>query len=785
MANIKFSAFTIETNPALVEYVVGYQGGVNVKITPADLATAGGTGLTEYIPRWTNGPGGILGDSIMIQQAAAGVFSSDYIEVSGLGGLSTQNLEINNDLYDGTANPGNAGDILSSLGVGFGLEWVTPGTGINLVTDISTAVGVSTGDPITTLTNATGSVTITLNEYAGAANEGFVPSGGIVSTYLDGSGAWSVPPGVIPWPYNYDAVNNVLLQGEGPTPVGANNTSLGVGAGVNMTALATNNTLIGSGAGKSITDGFALTLIGVDAGSSFTTGGAHTAIGFQALSSEGNEQGNSTAVGHEALKNQNGPGITIFNTAIGGNSGDLITTGNCNTLVGYKSGFPLTTGSSNIAIGCNARLLNNNDNDAVVIGKDATGHGSEIVVLGNDQTTAWHPHYDNGVDLGSSVYSFKDAYIEGIYYDTAGNAGGAGEVLSSTATGTSWVPTGSVTSVALTMPAAFSVAGSPITGAGTFAVTGAGAATDYIDGTGALQTRWTGTTDQYYRGDGTLATFTQSWNPPAIILADTLAFWNASQQLDSSNELTFTTNGSTNSKPTIGMGLFGAANSKGAFELNTWIDYNGSPFDYFLYTGAGGPFQNFAGAGVFAISIHAAGRFMGSGIHIYSDKRIKKDISVSNSKEDLETISKIEISDYKYIDPVKGGGDHKKVIAQQVEEHYPMAVKEGTEIIPDVFKQTTIKNGVIDLAFDCKVGDKVKLIYPGNDEEIVNVVEVNEDNVKVASDRTSDVVVYGKEVDDYKTVDYDALAMLNISATQELHKIIKELKKEIELLKNN
>jgi len=783
MANIKFSAFTIETNPTLVEYVVGYQGGVNVKITPADLATAGGTGLTEYIPRWTNGPGGILGDSIMVQQAAAGVFSSDYIEVSGLGGLSTQNLEINNDLYDGSAAAGNAGDILSSLGAGNGVEWVTPGTGINLVTDISTAVGVSTGDPITTLTNATGSVTITLNEYAGTTNEGYVPSGGSVSTYLDGSGAWSTPPGVIPWPYTYDVANNVFLQGESPNPVGANNTSLGVGAGVNMTALATNNTLIGSGAGKSITDGFALTLIGVDAGSSFTTGGAHTAIGFEALSTEGSEQGNSTAVGHQALKNQDGVGITIFNTAVGGNAGDLITTGNTNTLVGYKAGFPLTTGSENIAVGANARLLNNNDDNSIVIGKDATGHGSNIVVIGNDDTTAWHPHYDNGVDLGSSVYSFKDAYIEGVYYDTAGNAGGAGEVLSSTVTGTSWVPTGSVTSVALTMPAAFSVAGSPITGAGTFAVTGAGAATDYIDGTGALQTRWTGTTDQYYRGDGTLATFTQSWNPPAIILADTLAFWNASQQLDSSNELTFTTNGSTNSKPTIGMGLFGAANSKGAFELNTWIDYNGSPFDYFLYTGAGGPFQNFAGVGVFAISIHTAGRVMSSGVHVFSDERIKKDISVSNSKEDLETISKIEVSDYKYIDPVKGTGDHKKVIAQQVEEHYPMAVKEGTEIIPDVFKQTTIKNGVIDLAFDCKVGDKVKLIYPGNDEEIVGVVEVNEDNVKVASDKTSDVVVYGKEVDDYKTVDYDALAMLNISATQELYKIIKELKKEIELLK--
>lgn len=48
---------------------------------------------------------------------------------------------------------------------------------------------------------------------------------------------------------------------------------------------------------------------------------------------------------------------------------------------------------------------------------------------------------------------------------------------------------GTVTSVALTMPAAFSVSGSPITSSGTFAVTGAG------------------TTLQYIRGDGTLATF--------------------------------------------------------------------------------------------------------------------------------------------------------------------------------------------------------------------------------------------------------------------------------------
>ncbi len=46
---------------------------------------------------------------------------------------------------------------------------------------------------------------------------------------------------------------------------------------------------------------------------------------------------------------------------------------------------------------------------------------------------------------------------------------------------------GTVTSVALAMPSAFSVAGSPITSSGTFTVTGAGNNTQYVDGTGALQ----------------------------------------------------------------------------------------------------------------------------------------------------------------------------------------------------------------------------------------------------------------------------------------------------------
>lgn len=51
---------------------------------------------------------------------------------------------------------------------------------------------------------------------------------------------------------------------------------------------------------------------------------------------------------------------------------------------------------------------------------------------------------------------------------------------------------GTVTSVGLTMPAAFTVSNSPITSSGDIGVTGAGTTAQYIDGTGALQTFPTG-----------------------------------------------------------------------------------------------------------------------------------------------------------------------------------------------------------------------------------------------------------------------------------------------------
>ena len=54
-------------------------------------------------------------------------------------------------------------------------------------------------------------------------------------------------------------------------------------------------------------------------------------------------------------------------------------------------------------------------------------------------------------------------------------------------------------------------------------------------------------------------------------------------------------------------------------------------------------------------------------------------------------------------------------------------------------------------------------------EGIYAVLEVGEAAFRTAFQPATDkVFVFGREVNDFRTVDYEAIAMLNVSATQEL-----------------
>jgi hypothetical protein len=64
------------------------------------------------------------------------------------------------------------------------------------------------------------------------------------------------------------------------------------------------------------------------------------------------------------------------------------------------------------------------------------------------------------------------------------------------------------------------------------------------------------------------------------------------------------------------------------------------------------------------------------------------------------------------------------------------------------------------------------------------VLEVAAGRFRTAFKADADTVfVYGREVKDFRTVDYEAIAMLNVSATQELHRQVNVQAAEIATLK--
>jgi len=167
-----------------------------------------------------------------------------------------------------------------------------------------------------------------------------------------------------------------------------------------------------------------------------------------------------------------------------------------------------------------------------------------------------------------------------------------------------------------------------------------------------------------------------------------------------------------------------------------------------------------------------------------SDIRLKNIVGRSDPAKDLDTLEKIEITDYTMKDTsVVGTGTLKKVIAQQVEKVYPRAVSKTTDYLPDVLAagKCTLKNesdkGILEIHsdsdLDLKIGDRVKLFNEKGEADFAIVLTASKHAFTARLKRIHDgekVFIYGRQVDDLRIVDYDAISMLNVSATQELAK---------------
>lgn len=214
--------------------------------------------------------------------------------------------------------------------------------------------------------------------------------------------------------------------------------------------------------------------------------------------------------------------------------------------------------------------------------------------------------------------------------------------------------------------------------------------------------------------------------------------------------------------------------TKGSLEIDS---ANGSqpgynPAGWLQTSGAHGSYVTSGGD----VSIWAAGFIFADTFIAFSDERIKNIKGQSDSAADLKTLLGIKITDYTYKDTIaKGNRPQKKVIAQQVEQVYPQAVTMSTDVVPDIYRNAALKDGWVQLATDLKVGDRVKLIGE-KQKGIYAVVEVREGAFRTDFKPVSDkVFVYGREVKDFRTVDYEAISMLNVSATQELAKRLEKL----------
>jgi hypothetical protein len=182
----------------------------------------------------------------------------------------------------------------------------------------------------------------------------------------------------------------------------------------------------------------------------------------------------------------------------------------------------------------------------------------------------------------------------------------------------------------------------------------------------------------------------------------------------------------------------------------------------------------------------ASGRVYADEFDAYSDARIKQINGISNSLKDLHTINAIKITDYTMKDIVKYGNQKfKKVIAQEVEKVYPQVVSKHTDFIPNVYQLTnkiTNTEGGYLLHFNTnhnisKSAKKIQALVEGKGMEqfdIISIPSANEVIINATNIKGDKAFVYGEEVDDFRTVDYEGLTTLNISATQELSRLVKQ-----------
>ena len=187
-------------------------------------------------------------------------------------------------------------------------------------------------------------------------------------------------------------------------------------------------------------------------------------------------------------------------------------------------------------------------------------------------------------------------------------------------------------------------------------------------------------------------------------------------------------------------------------------------------------------------SILAEHRIGAPEFNAFSDARIKNITGQSNPTEDIEILRKLRVTNYVPADMIGEGIVPKKgFIAQEVREILPEAVTAGRGFVPDIYllpiafaHDAASQELSVTLAERHGVteGDRVRIFA---DEAVLELPVVDVPSAKTfvlrgCATKPAQVFVYGKEVPDFLTLNYDHIFTTAVSVIQELLREVEALR---------